>query len=122
MAAVTSSAGVFFSTQVQWNVTTSLTSGAELRGPGTVKFGQRKHLVGAVVGCGGVVATAVDGAINFSPPSASTRLQEGLVKCHIALFLFTPNTRIMNIFNFLSSKVLDYPVDWKHLKQLLWSL
>lgn len=89
MAAVTSSAGVFFSTQVQWNVTTSLTSGAELRGPGTVK-----HLLGAVVGCGGVVATAVGGAINFSPPSASTRLQEGLVKCQIASFLFTQTQKV----------------------------
>ena len=89
MAAVTSSAGAFLGTQVQWNAT-SLASGADLRGPGTVEFGQRKHVAGAVVSCGRVVATAVGGAIDLSPPSASTRLQEGLVKSPIAFLLFTP--------------------------------
>jgi hypothetical protein len=83
-----------------------------------MKFGQRKHLAGAVVSCGRVVAIAVGGAIDLSPPSASTILQEGLVKSPIAFLLFTPNTR----FNFLSSRILDYPVDWNHLEQLLWSL
>ena len=35
-----------------------------------MKFGQRKHLAGAVVSCGRVVATAGGGAIDLSPPWA----------------------------------------------------
>ena len=86
-AALISPAGAWLTKpQVQWSsggggaASSSLDS--DLRGPGDVKFGQRRA-GGALVSCGRKgVARAVGGAVDLSPPASappSTQVQEGLV-------------------------------------------